>query len=56
MYTGGYKTMEITGSTCQGTAYDEIKLGGFRIQDACPGVLGRCFIEVVFFNIITQVA
>ncbi|XP_021900760.1 squamosa promoter-binding-like protein 14 [Carica papaya] len=46
MYTGGYKTMEITGSTCQGTAYDEIKLGGFRIQDACPGVLGRCFIEV----------
>lgn len=29
-----------------GMAYDEIKLGGFEVQNTSPGVLGRIFIEV----------
>ncbi|GAV65806.1 SBP domain-containing protein [Cephalotus follicularis] len=43
---GEYISQEVTGSTYQATIYDEIKLGGFKIKGASPGVLGRCFIEV----------
>lgn len=43
---GGYTSKKITGSTCCGTMYEEINLDGFKVQDASPGVLGRCFIEV----------
>ncbi|KAL5780952.1 hypothetical protein ACOSQ2_011689 [Xanthoceras sorbifolium] len=45
-YMGGYASQEVTGSTCQRGMYDEIKLGGFKMEDASPGVLGRFFIEV----------
>ena len=43
---GGYTSQEVKGSTCHGTKYEEINLNGFKIRDASPGVLGRCFIEV----------
>ncbi|KAK4859375.1 hypothetical protein QYF36_004440 [Acer negundo] len=45
-YMGGYTSREVTGSICQRTMYDEVKLGGFKIEDASPGILGRFFIEV----------
>lgn len=44
---GGYTSKEV-GTTFHGTMYDEINLGNFQINDASPGVLGRCFIEVGF--------
>lgn len=37
--------MQIGGSACQGAAYDEVNMGGFKIQ-VSPSALGRCFIEV----------
>lgn len=49
-YMGGYTTKEVRGSTCHGTMYEEINVSGFKIHDASPGVLGRCFIEVVLDN------
>ncbi|KAK4600385.1 hypothetical protein RGQ29_010154 [Quercus rubra] len=45
-YMGGYTSKEITGSTYQDTACDEINLVDFKIDNASPGVVGRCFIEV----------
>ncbi|KAK7849929.1 squamosa promoter-binding-like protein 14 [Quercus suber] len=45
-YMGGYTSKEITGSTYQDTACDEINLVDFKIHNASPGVVGRCFIEV----------
>ncbi|KAJ4849144.1 hypothetical protein Tsubulata_040173 [Turnera subulata] len=45
-YMGGYTTKEIMGSSSPGSIYDEINLGGFKIHEASPGLLGRCFIEV----------
>ncbi|KAJ7967023.1 Squamosa promoter binding-like protein [Quillaja saponaria] len=45
-YMGGYTSKDVTGSTYNGTAHDEINLAGFKIHGASPGVLGRCFIEV----------
>nr|AVV48328.1 squamosa promoter binding-like protein [Litchi chinensis] len=45
-YMGGYMSQEVMGLTCQRTVYDEIKLGGFKVEDVSPGVLGRIFIEV----------
>ncbi|XP_027362881.1 squamosa promoter-binding-like protein 14 [Abrus precatorius] len=44
--TGSYTSAEVIGSAYPGVTYDEIKLNGFKVQDASPGVLGRCFIEV----------
>ncbi|XVF74038.1 hypothetical protein PTKIN_Ptkin13bG0029600 [Pterospermum kingtungense] len=44
-YMGGYSSMQISGSASQGTAYDEVNMGGFKIQ-VSPSALGRCFIEV----------
>ena len=43
---GGYTSKEVSGLTRHGTVYDEISFGGFKINDAVPSVLGRCFIEV----------
>ncbi|XP_050268044.1 squamosa promoter-binding-like protein 14 [Quercus robur] len=45
-YMGGYTSKEIMGSTYQDTACDEINLVDFKIDNASPGVVGRCFIEV----------
>lgn len=45
-YMGGYTSKEVPGLACQGTVYDEISFGSFKINDAIPSVLGRCFIEV----------
>ncbi|KAJ1440342.1 SBP domain [Sesbania bispinosa] len=44
--TGCYTSAEVIGSAYPGMAYDEIKLGGFKVQNESPSVLGRCFIEV----------
>lgn len=44
--TGCYTSAEVTGSAYPGMAHDEIKLGSFKVKNASPGVLGRCFIEV----------
>lgn len=44
--TGCYTTAEVTVSAYPGMAYEEIKLDGFKVQNAIPGILGRCFIEV----------
>ncbi|KAK7308519.1 hypothetical protein VNO77_42129 [Canavalia gladiata] len=44
--TGSYTSAEVIGSPYPGVTYDKIKLGGLKVQDALPGVLGRCFIEV----------
>ncbi|TKY69131.1 Squamosa promoter-binding protein 14 [Spatholobus suberectus] len=44
--TGSYTSAEVTGSAYPGVIYDKIKLGGFKVQEVSPGVLGRCFIEV----------
>ncbi|KAK7310201.1 hypothetical protein RJT34_07550 [Clitoria ternatea] len=44
--TGCYTSAEVIGSAYPGVVYDKIKLGGFKIQDASPAVMGRCFIEV----------
>lgn len=46
-YMGGYTSMEVTESTCQGTKYDEINLVSFKLRCKSPGGVGRCFIEVV---------
>ncbi|KAM7253347.1 hypothetical protein ACFE04_025965 [Oxalis oulophora] len=43
---GGYVTKQVAGLTHEGTVYDELKLGGLKIQGESPGMLGRCFIEV----------
>lgn len=43
---GGYTSKEVPGLTRQGIVYDEISFGSFKTNDAVPGVLGRCFIEV----------
>ncbi|CBI40788.3 unnamed protein product, partial [Vitis vinifera] len=45
-YMGGYTSKEVPGLARQGTVYDEISFGSFKINDAIPSVLGRCFIEV----------
>lgn len=42
---GGYISEEVTGLSRQGI-YDEIHSGSFKIGDASPTTLGRCFIEV----------
>ncbi|CAJ2674214.1 unnamed protein product [Trifolium pratense] len=43
----GYTSSEVIGSEDPGMIYDEIKLGGFKVQNTSPGgALGRCFIEV----------
>ncbi|KAL2347904.1 hypothetical protein Fmac_001904 [Flemingia macrophylla] len=44
--TGSYTSAEVIGSAYSGVMHDKIKLGGFKVQDVSPGVLGRCFIEV----------
>jgi len=33
--------------------YDEIKLSGFEVQNTSPSVLGRCFIEVYLYILLT---
>jgi hypothetical protein len=49
----GYTSSEVIGSENPDMIYDEIKLGGFKVQNTSPGgALGRCFIEVdlhIFF-------
>lgn len=50
--TGCYTSAKVMVSA-PGMAYDEIKLGGFEVQNTSPGVLGRIFIEVdlyILFN------
>ncbi|XP_020237510.1 squamosa promoter-binding-like protein 14 [Cajanus cajan] len=44
--TASYTSAEVMESAYPGVMYDKIKLGGFKVQDVSPGVLGRCFIEV----------
>ncbi|XP_057737547.1 squamosa promoter-binding-like protein 14 isoform X1 [Arachis stenosperma] len=44
--TGGYTPIKVVESACYGMTYDKIKLSGIKVQDASPGLLGRCFIEV----------
>ena len=46
-FMGGYISKEVMGLSRQGT-YDEIHSGNYKIGDASPSTLGRCFIEVVF--------
>ncbi|XP_022137842.1 squamosa promoter-binding-like protein 14, partial [Momordica charantia] len=43
---GGYISEEVMGLSRQGVIYDEIHSGSFKIGDASPTTLGRCFIEV----------
>ncbi|KAE8654105.1 Squamosa promoter-binding-like protein 16 [Hibiscus syriacus] len=45
-YMGGYSSMQISGLTYKGVAYDEVNMDGFKIQVPSPKALGRCFIEV----------
>ncbi|XP_021283617.1 squamosa promoter-binding-like protein 14 [Herrania umbratica] len=45
-YMGGYSSMQISGSAYQGTTYDEVSLGGFKVQVSAPSAVGRFFIEV----------
>jgi hypothetical protein len=48
---GGYTSKEITEPSYQGTTNDEINLVSYNIHPASPGVVGRCFIEVDFWEI-----
>lgn len=43
----GYKLEETSGSASDDTTYDKITLHSFTIAGGAPGVLGRCFIEVL---------
>ncbi|KAK8560351.1 hypothetical protein V6N13_082797 [Hibiscus sabdariffa] len=45
-YMGGYSSMQISGLSYKGAAYEEVNMGGFKIQVPSPKALGRCFIEV----------
>ncbi|XVF35785.1 hypothetical protein REPUB_Repub19eG0000900 [Reevesia pubescens] len=45
-YMGGYSSMQISGSAYKGNTYDEVNMGGFKIQVSSQSALGRCFIEV----------
>lgn len=54
-YMGGYTSQEVTGLACQRNMYDEIKLGGLKVEDASPGVLGRFYIEVRLSNVIAVI-
>lgn len=46
-YMGGYASKEVPALARHGTVYDEINFGSFKINDAIPSFLGRCFIEVL---------
>lgn len=45
-YMGGYVSKEISSLAYGGSMLDEIKFGSFKVQDAAPFGVGRCFIEV----------
>ncbi|XP_022772520.1 squamosa promoter-binding-like protein 14 isoform X2 [Durio zibethinus] len=45
-YDGGYTSMQISGSAYLGTAYDEVNMGGLKIQVSSLSAFCRCFIEV----------
>lgn len=51
-----YTSSEVIGSVDPGMVYDEIKLNGFKVQNASPGVLGRCFIEVYLYILLPAYA
>lgn len=52
---GGYISEEVMGLSRQGVIYDEIHSGSFKIGDASPTTLGRCFIEVIVWLELAQV-
>ncbi|CAF2084630.1 squamosa promoter-binding-like protein 14 [Brassica rapa] len=43
---GSYMSMEATGAACKRAMFDELNVKCFRVNNAQPGFLGRCFIEV----------
>lgn len=43
---GSYVSMEVTGAACRQAIFDELNVNSFKVQNAQPGFLGRCFIEV----------
>ncbi|XP_057975614.1 squamosa promoter-binding-like protein 14 [Malania oleifera] len=45
-YMGGYMSKEVSDSSHQGSIYDEINYGSFKICNTAPSTVGRCFIEV----------
>ncbi|KAJ0257501.1 Squamosa promoter-binding-like protein 16 [Hirschfeldia incana] len=46
-HMGSYVSMEATGAACKRAMFDELNVKCFRVNnDAQPGSLGRCFIEV----------
>ncbi|XP_010477355.1 PREDICTED: squamosa promoter-binding-like protein 14 isoform X1 [Camelina sativa] len=45
-HMGSYMSMEVTGAACRQAVFDELNVNSFKVQNAQPGFLGRCFIEV----------
>lgn len=43
---GSYVAMEVTGGACRQAIFDELNVNSFKVKNAQPGRLGRCFIEV----------
>lgn len=49
-----YEIKKVPSSSCQDTVHEEISLGGFKISGTASNMLGRCFIEVVLQQPITN--
>ncbi|EOA36745.1 hypothetical protein CARUB_v10012577mg [Capsella rubella] len=45
-HMGTYMSMEVIGAGCRQAVFDELNVNNFKVQNAQPGFLGRCFIEV----------
>ncbi|KAL1219766.1 Squamosa promoter-binding-like protein 14 [Cardamine amara subsp. amara] len=45
-HMGSYVSMEVTGAACRQAIFDELNVNSFKVPNAHPGFLGRCFIEV----------
>ncbi|KAJ4916294.1 Squamosa promoter-binding-like protein 14 [Raphanus sativus] len=45
-HMGSYVSMEATGAASKRAIFDELNVKCFRVNNAQPGFLGRCFIEV----------
>ncbi|CAA7040046.1 unnamed protein product [Microthlaspi erraticum] len=45
-HMGSYMPMEVTGAACRQTIFEELNVNSFKVKNAHPCFLGRCFIEV----------
>ncbi|CAH2036674.1 unnamed protein product [Thlaspi arvense] len=45
-HKGSYMSMEVAGAACRRAIFDELNVNSFKVPNAHPGFLGRCFIEV----------